>query len=404
MHAHAPDRRLRPQFALSSARPRPRRRVLRTAVLLATSAVLVVAGIVAGTAQAPTAMGAGGAGTTACPFGRPTTTRTFRVPKSINRTGTSNAARALNAFIAKVPNGSVIDFARPGAVYRLDAGLLLSGRRNLVLLGHGSTTLRMHGSGHDEALSTFLLRGSSHVRIRGFKVAGSHQDWPANRGERAHVLGLSGWYVSAPSHFVELSNVTASRIFGDAVYLEGENEGDKRPSTRVCIHDNTFNYVGRNGISLINVTDVLVKHNRFNHVGYHAIDIEPNFDSEEVRRITIRDNVFGSYSHRSGYLGYFVADAQVGSGVGATVAGITIADNRVGGIAANGYDGTPLGLDSKFLGSSGNPHAQISFTGNRTSRTVSGRGIVYCSWVDGFNVARNVQPMGSGTFVVRSNC
>ena len=223
----------------------------------------------------------------------------------------------------------------------------------------------------------------------------------------------------------------------------------------MCIHDNTFNYVGRNGISLINVTDVLVKHNRFNHVGYHAIDIEPNFDSEtvrriggpdnvfgsyshrlyryfvadarsapallslppslfsilfsffffpEVRRITIRDNVFGSYSHRSGYLGYFVADAQVGSGVGATVAGITIADNRVGGIAANGYDGTPLGLDSKFLGSSGNPHAQISFTGNRTSRTVSGRGIVYCSWVDGFNVARNVQPMGSGTFVVRSNC
>ena len=298
-------------------------------------------------------MGTGGAGTTACPFGHPRTTRTFRVPKSIDRTGTSNAARALNAFIAKVPNGSVIDFARPGAVYRLDAGLLLSGRRNIVLLGHGSTTLRMHGSGHDEALSTFLLRGSSHVRIRGFNVAGSHKDWPANVGERAHVLALSGWYASGPSHFVELSHVTASRIFGDGVYLEGENEGDKRPSTRVCIHDNTFDYVGRNGISLINVTDVLVKHNKFDHVGYHAIDIEPNFASEEVRRIRIRDNVFGSYSHRSGYLGFFVADAQVGAGVGATVAGITIANNRVGGIAANGYNGTPLGLDSKFLGSSG---------------------------------------------------
>ena len=138
---------------------------------------------------------------------------------------------------------------------------------------------------------------------------GRHKDSPANVGERAHVLALSGWYASAPSHFVELSHVTASRIFGDGVYLEGENEGDKRPSTRVCIHDNTFDYVGRNGISLINVTDVLVKHNKFDHVGYHAIDIEPNFASEEVRRIRIRDNVFGSYSHRSGYLGYFVADA-----------------------------------------------------------------------------------------------
>ena len=89
--------------------------------------------------------------------------------------------------------------------------------------------------------------------------------------------------------------MTASRIFGDGVYLEGENEGDKRPSTRVCIHDNTFDYVGRNGISLINVTDVLVKHNKFDHVGYHAIDIEPNFASKEVRPIRIRDNVFGGY-------------------------------------------------------------------------------------------------------------
>ena len=90
----------------------------------------------------------------------------------------------------------MIDFARPGAVYRLDAGLLLSGRRNLVLRGTARATLRMHGSGQDEALSAFLLRGSSHVRIRGFKVAGSHQDWPANDGERAHVLALSGWYGS----------------------------------------------------------------------------------------------------------------------------------------------------------------------------------------------------------------
>ena len=293
MHAHAPYRRLRLRFALSSARPRPRGRVpaapcslppLRSSSSPATSPARP---------QAPTAMGTGGAGTTACPFGHPATTRNLKVPKSIDRTGTSNAARALNAFIAKVPNGSVIDFARPGAVYRLDAGLLLSGRRNIVLMGHGSTTLRMHGSGHDEALSAFLVRGSSHVRIRGFKVAGSHQDWPANVGERAHVLALSGWYASAPSHFVDLSHVTASRIFGDGVYLEGENEGDKRPSTRVCIHDNSSDYVGRNGISLINVTDVLVKHNKFDHVGYHAIDIEPNFASEEVRRIRISDNVFG---------------------------------------------------------------------------------------------------------------
>jgi hypothetical protein len=420
MHAHV---RNNSDTALRE-RPRPRWRALRASLLIATSAVMVVAGdvVVAGNVAAtpdepmrsqlidptprsslePTRTAA--SGTRACPFARPETRRTVTVPGSIDRTGGSNAAGALNRFIASVPDGSVIDFARPGAVYRLDAGLLLSGRRNLVLLGHGSTTLRIHGNGSDEALSAFLLRGSSHIRIRGFKVVGSHPDWPANRGERAHVLGLSGWYRAAPSHYVELSNVTASRIFGDAVYLEGENEGTQRPSTNVCIHDNTFDYVGRNGISLINVTDVLIKHNRFNHVAYHAIDIEPNFAAEEVRRVRIRDNVFGSYSHRSGLLGYFVADAQIGSGVGAAVTGITIADNRVDGIAANGYDGTPLGLDSKFLGSSGKRHARISFTGNRSSRTVSGRGIIYCSWVDGFTVARNVQPMSSGTFVLRSNC
>lgn len=335
------------------------------------------------------------------PFAAPSTDATYRVPASIDATGSTNAAGALNAFIDSVPNGSVISFPGSG-IYRLNKGLLLAGRRNIVLDGNGAT-LRINGSGSDEALSAFLLRGSSHIAIRDFRVIGSDPNWPANSGENAHVLGLSGWYGGAPSTYVEMSNVRASHIFGDGVYLEGRNTAPYPPSQHVWIHHNSFDYMGRNGVSLIDVTDVLIEDNTFDHISYHVVDFEPNFASQVVRNVTFRQNTVGSYAHRKNLLGFFVSSVAIESGEGSMVSGVTIANNTVAGIASDGYEGRPRALNSKFI-STGTRHSDIVFRGNVTTRAVAGPAVLYFSGIDGVRVSGNVQPLSSGTLTAFSSC
>ena len=328
------------------------------------------------------------------PFAPPVTTGTFTLP------ATADTASEINSFIAGIPNGSIVEF-RPEVAYSLDTGLLLAGRNNLVLDGN-SATLTMNGTtGNDEADSTFLLRGSSHIRIVDFTVHGDYATFPGQAGEVAHLIGLSGWYGGGPSSYIEMSNVTGDGFFGDFAYLEGENVGTQRPSTNVWIHHNNLTTVGRNGVSLINVTDVLIENNTMTRAAYHMIDFEPNFDAEEVRRVVIRDNTFGSYAHRSGLIGFFVSFYSPNNPQGSD---FTIENNTVAGIAANGYDGTARSLNSSFVGKSANKLVNVVFKNNSTSRTVSGYGILYFNWITGVTVTGNTQPVQSGsTLVVVSN-
>src|SRR5574343_814223 len=79
------------------------------------------------------------------PFPPPVTARTVAVPASIDATGATNAAAALQTFLASVPDGSGITFPA-GGIYRLDRGISLQNRHNLVFEGNGAT-LRLDGSG-----------------------------------------------------------------------------------------------------------------------------------------------------------------------------------------------------------------------------------------------------------------
>ena len=195
-----------------------------------------------------------------------------------------------------------------GGTYRLDKGLLLAGRNNLVLDGNGAKLL-LRGSGNDEAASAFLLRGSNHVAISDFIVVGNNPNTTTifNGGtELQHVLSLSGWYGGQPSTYVEISSVTASHLYADGAYLEGQNVAPYAPSHHVWIHNNDWSYIGRNAVSSINVNDVLVEDNRFDKIAMDAWDLEPNLAVEQVRRNTFRRNTVGSYGHMTQFLGWFV--------------------------------------------------------------------------------------------------
>jgi hypothetical protein len=327
------------------------------------------------------------------------TSATYHVPASIDASGSSDASAELISFIKGVPNGSVISF--PGAgVYRIDKGLLLAGRHNLVLDGNGAT-LKMRGAGSDEAASAFLLRGSSHIAIRQFTVVGNNPNTtnifvPGN--ENAHALSLSGWYGGGPSSFVEISNVTASHLYGDFAYLEGRNTAPYEPSDEVWIHDNDASYIGRNAVSSIDVTDVLVEDNSFTKIGMDAWDLEPNFAAQVVRRNTFRHNSIGSYSHMTQQPGYFVSSWNP-TGL-SPISDILVAGNVVGGIASSSFDGNPRGLTSKFI----TPNtSNIVFRNNSTTRAAIGP-VIYFNHVDGVTVTGNDQPLLSGSEFGFSDC
>jgi len=319
------------------------------------------------------------------------TSATYNVPASIDASGSSDASAELIAFIKGVPNGSVISFPGSG-VYRIDKGLLLAGRKNLVLDGNGAT-LKMRGAGNDEAASAFLLRGSSHIAIRQFTVFGNNPNTTTifvSGNENAHVLSLSGWYGGGPSSYVEISNVTASHVYGDGAYLEGRNVAPYEPSHDVWIHDNDWSYIGRNAISSIDVTDLLVEANHFDKIGGAAWDIEPNFAPQVVLRNTYRDNRVGSYGHMPQFVAWFVVSYNVENSL---LDHLVVAGNDVSGTGSSGFDGSARGLNSKFA----SPATNVVFKNNTSSRTVAGPGVLYFKNIDGVIVTGNQQPLSSGT-------
>ena len=337
------------------------------------------------------------------PFAAPDTTATYNVPGSIDATGSTDASGKLNAFIAGLPNHSVVRFDG-GATYRLDKGLLLSGRNHIVLDGNGAR-LKLKGAGNDEAAAAFVLRGSDHIWIRGFNVLGNNPNTttiytPAGQGggENQHVLSLSGWYGGPPSSFVEINNVTASHVYGDGAYLEGRNiKGAREPSHDVWIHNNDWSYIGRNAISSININDLLVEDNHFDKIGGAAWDIEPNFVYEQVRRNTFRNNRVGSFGHMPQFPGWFIVSYNVEN---SPLDRLVVTGNVVSGVASSGFDGSPRALHAKFV----SPATNVVFKNNTTNRAVAGPGVLFFKYIDGVTVTGNEQPLLSSTLAAFVNC
>lgn len=310
------------------------------------------------------------------------------------------------ATIDAAPDGSVISFPAE-STYILTRGLLIEGRRDLVLQGNGAIIILNTPGGDSDPVaraSAFMVRNSQHIAIRDFEVIGNNPDTdnifvPGN--EAQHVLSLNGWYASPASRYVEITDVKASHIYTDFAYLEGRNAAPFEPSEFVWISRNQASYIGRNAISSISVNDLLVEDNSFDKIGGAAWDIEPNYAGEQVKRNTFARNQIGSYGHMRQFVGWFVVAAYVEPSV---VDGLTVDDNDVVGNPAAANDGTPRGLNSKFLGeydnSAGARPVNITFTNNRTAQPAQGP-VLYCDPGVHATQAGNIQPLVSGSF---TNC
>lgn len=315
------------------------------------------------------------------PFPAPTTSRTVNVPASIDATGNSNVGAALNAFIASVPDGSVISFPA-GAIYRTEVGLKFTGRHDLVFEGNGAT-IRPTGP-DDNANSGFAIwNGNTDIAIRNLTISGQNPQpgvWVVGPNDkRSGILVYGGARV-------EIDSVTIADPWADYVLLGGTGGATETPSNDVWIHDSTLRGSGRMGISLISTTHVLIERNAFSDSAWAIMDIEPDYDFQPVGWVTLRDNTIHS-SGRSNSPEFVSAD---GLTTNSDVHDVTVTGNRTDGTLATSIVNTSR-------------RRNVVMTDNVGQRAVPGP-VLRFAHVDGLTLANNVQPLTSGTLYSITDC
>lgn len=302
--------------------------------------------------------------------------RTYRVPASIDRTGTRDVAGRLNSFIRGVPNGSTIRFRR--GTYRIDTAIMLDGRRNLVLDGDGAT---LRGDGCSPGDSMFLLgraRANSGITIRDFTLRGANPNGGTRSAFRSgceHQMGVAIY----GSSDVVITDVAISRVYGECVYVA---EGSGGWARDITFRNSSCSSTGRSGLAVVAGTRVTVANVAFDKIGMYVLNIEPNSSRGGGTYVTFRDNNIGTYAHAAQFGDNMVCTN--GGADGAPIHHITITRNRVTGGTMRTFMWEPRNTD-------------IVFTDNVSTVAADGPVVVIRN-ADRVTVSGNVQPMRSGRF------
>ena len=313
------------------------------------------------------------------------------VPASIDTTGASDASAALNSFVASVPNGSVIVFPA-GAVYRMNHGLKLSNRNNLVLQGNGAT-LRAYGS----ALSIYdspitLADGNTDIAISDFTIEGNNTKTGTaiyGGGEDQQGIAIYG------GARVEVADSAISKTWGDGVYAN-ETTATHAWVDGLWVHGSSFYNIGRMGLTMNAVNHGLLEGNSFDQIGMFVLDFEPDTANQGATDVTFRNNTANVYGLTPKYTNWFVACAN--SIAGSRIDGITITGNTVTGQPPASTN-TPNGasISSIFARVRMSHITFTNNTGTRTGKGATGNAVLQFAHVDGLTVGGNVQPMSART-------
>jgi hypothetical protein len=298
------------------------------------------------------------------------------VPGSIDATGAGDASSALIEFVDSVPDGSTVVFEADG-IYRMDRGLRISNRRNLVFEGNGATLVANGTSACGRDCSLFYTYESTGVVIRGFSLVGNS---PTPGGfddawQHAAAITIVG------GGDTEITDVTISGVGGDGLTLSG-----LAPDwpTGIWFHDSRVVSAGRMGVAVVAGRDVTVERVAFDTVAYGVFDIEPNDGRQGAHDIVFRDNTAGTWTNEQGF--FFAANGAQGS----AVRGVTVADNVIAG--------RPL-TTSVIVAR----RQDITFTRNRSDVPAAGP-VLRFAHVDGLAITANVQRLTSGALARITDC
>jgi hypothetical protein len=326
---------------------------------------------------------------TAHPFAAPITSATYTV--NVDRTGSTDVTAALNAFVARVPDGSIISF--PLGTYKISSSITFNSRHNLIFDGNGSTLNNVGNAvalgGDASFFAAWATPGATHITIRNF-VAVAHNPYPGYIGPPPATESNSqaaGFLMTWGGQYIELANVTMSGIYGD---MAGLNNGTQY----VWVHDNHAFDLGRNGVSVVWASHVLVERNAFDLSYGSSLDIEPEAESAgyTITDIVFRNNTTGTINAPSPW--FFAANGNSTTGI----TNVTVTGNTT----------TKSSLQS-LVEVNGSPRrSNISFTNNVATSVGTLKGYAHAFFtfahIDGLTVTGNVQPLTSGALVSITDC
>lgn len=258
---------------------------------------------------------------------------TYSVPSSIDPTGGRDVTDELKAFIASVPNGtssnapSIISFA-PAANYWVEGTLYIYGRSNLVFDGNGArffartngTTVSPPPEPTAQWLRFLWPRHRAHwlfdtcrgIAVSNVVVSGGHTNAGAfNASYVASLEAQHGFEIAATTNAL-LDSCTVSNTFGDLISIT-------RRSRNVTVQNCRVERCGRQGMTVDNGQDVLLRKNSVAEIGRSAFDLEPAVSNWQVLRVTIQSNLVGRAN------GVFVAAL----GAGRDVSDIVVEGNHL---------------------------------------------------------------------------
>ena len=253
--------------------------------------------------------------------GSSSTNKTFGVtatPRSSIRASVAagcgiDATTSLQDLISSTPNGGVVNLIT-GRCYDVENTIVINGRNNLTIDGHGAILRAFSQGARDRML--VKIRASSGVVVRNLTLWGPNVTGVyVSALEGQHGIGVFGGTNTL------LDGIHVKQVYGDGVTLTKAGDGSRAPADHVTIENSTFDTIGRQGISPVFVSNIVISGNTFDRIARTVIDLEPDTDSYTITDVTIENNHSGRYGH------LFVG----GGGAGCNTSNIVIRDNNSDG-------------------------------------------------------------------------
>ena len=219
------------------------------------------------------------------PSGLPVVT----VPRTITADCSSDVTERLNDWVASVPDGREIVFGRNGC-YRVDEGLDLKDRSNLVIEGNGARFWAGRLAPEGTNRSQWYLEYGNDLTLRNMSLIGVNPEPVYDSGrEWDHNLFIRG------TQTVTIENVHGRRAYGDFIAIAQGPDQRTIPSD-ITIRDVSAEIVGRMGISCVACDGVSVENSVFNDIGYHVFDLEIQGNGWPGRSIEYTGNTTGRHA------------------------------------------------------------------------------------------------------------
>jgi hypothetical protein len=247
------------------------------------------------------------------------------VPNTITSDCSKPVDAELNAWLATVPDGSVVNF-QPGACYAQEDRLTLKGRTNLTIDGHGATFKSSAPNDNSKLVPNWFVLRSRGIAIKNMTIVGNFDDPGPPTPQHGSVTSNAGVGIFGGSD-ISVSDVTIRNIFGDGVSVANAAYHDPDNPTpefsrNVRLSRLTVSKAARHCVSPSQVDGFWLEDSSLDDCYLDGVDAEKDVSSDPLSDLHILRNTI------SNYFGVGMVVPIGGTAGGPPVDGIEIAGNK----------------------------------------------------------------------------